>query len=93
MTDEVVLPDVGVADEEVAEKVVNEVAEVVQLDVVVDPVSTVNADAEVTTPSIEPSVRISGGFSGGPIDRLVLTEYVDHVTYRLCQGDVYVFYV
>lgn len=71
--------------------------EVVQPDVpIADEVSTTNsvhivtADIEVTTPSTGPSMHTDGAFQGGPIDRSLLTEYADHVAYRLWQEDVYI---
>ncbi|CAL5192578.1 unnamed protein product [Lathyrus oleraceus] len=60
----------------------------VQSDVAVaDSVSSATTDTEIPTYSIEPSVHTDGGFLGGPIDRSVMIEYVDHVAYRLWQGD------
>lgn len=50
---------------------------------VVNSVSYVTADTDVTTPSTESSVHTAGGFPKGSIDRSVLTKYVDHVVLRL----------
>ncbi|XP_050914695.1 uncharacterized protein LOC127129583 [Lathyrus oleraceus] len=78
-----------------ATHVVIEVAnEVVQPDVVVDEVTATNLDpsvtrdTEVTVPSMESSLHTNGTFSGRPIDWSIFTEYVDHVAYRLWQGEV-----
>lgn len=63
-----VQPDVIVADD------------VVQPDViVVDPVSSSTTNTKVMTPLTESFLPIDGGFPGGPIDRSVLIQYVDHV--------------
>lgn len=52
------------------------------------------SDAEVTTPALtEPSMNTDEEFSGGPIDRSMLIEYADQVTYRLWQREVYIFYI
>lgn len=54
-------------------------------------------DMEVTSPvktevtaytSIELYVHTDGGFPGRPSDCFVLTRYVDHVAFRLWQGEV-----
>lgn len=95
---------VGEVDEEVTEEVVVDVVagEVVvdEVDtemvhpniVVVDLISYVTTDTEVTAPSIEPFVHTDYGFSRGSIDRSMLIEYVDQMALRLWQGEVYVSY-
>lgn len=40
-----------------------------------------------THASTEPFVHTDGEFPKGPIDRLVVTEYVDHMTCRLWQRE------
>ncbi|XP_058762512.1 protein MAIN-LIKE 1-like [Vicia villosa] len=45
-------------------------------------------DTDTTTgASTKASVHIDGGFPGGPSDRSVLTGYLDHVAYRIWQGE------
>lgn len=91
VADKVVQPYVVVADEEVVEEVV---VEMVQSDVVfVDLIPSVTTDTKVTAHSTEPYVHTDGGFPRGPIDRSLLTKYVNHVAYRLWQREVHVFYV
>ncbi|XP_050896515.1 uncharacterized protein LOC127103288 [Lathyrus oleraceus] len=50
-------------------------------------VSSATTYIEVATPSTKPSVHTNGAFPGGPIDWLMLKEYVNHVAYRLRQGE------
>ncbi|CAI8588496.1 unnamed protein product [Vicia faba] len=51
---------------------------------IVDEDTATGGDIEVTTPaSIELSMPTDGEFSGGSSDRSVVTEYADHVAYRL----------
>lgn len=76
--------DPVVVEEVVYEAGLEEVARMVQPDAdIVDSVSSVTVDTEVTTPSTEPSVHIDGGFPEGSIDRPMLTEYADHMALRL----------
>ncbi|XP_058768071.1 uncharacterized protein LOC131641778 [Vicia villosa] len=45
-------------------------------------------DTDTTTSaSTEPSVHTNGAFPGGPSNKSVLTEYADHVAYRIWQGE------
>lgn len=82
VADEVVQPDAPITDV----VVVDEVA-------VTDSVSSTTTYIEVAAPSTELSVHTNGAFPGGPIDRPMLREYVNHVAYRLRQREVYIFYV
>lgn len=76
---EVVQPYAPVADEVVYQDapVGDEVTATYQ-------VPSITTDIEVTSlASTKSSMHTNGEFSGGFIDRSVLTEYVDHVVYRL----------
>lgn len=56
-------------------------------------VSSITADTEVTSTSIDPFMHTDGGFPEGPVEWSMLTDYVDHVALRIWKGEVYVFYV
>lgn len=81
-------------DDEVAYEMVQTDVPVADKVVAIDPVPSATVDKEVTTSALTAlSLHTDGEFPGGPIDQSVLTEYLDHVAYRLWQGDVYIFYV
>ncbi|CAI8601231.1 unnamed protein product [Vicia faba] len=86
--------------EELQSQTVTDPAEVAEMDMthivdeVVDEVETVDVEAtaigdtKVTTPALtKPSVHTDSEFIGEPINQSMLTEYADHVAYRLWQGE------
>lgn len=53
---------------------------------VTSPVETnVTAPHEITPTSTNPSIHMDEGFPGGPNECSILTGYMDHVAFKLCQ--------
>lgn len=76
---------VPLADEvaEIDSPIADDVAPINSVYIVDEDIATADDIKVMTLASTEQSMHANREFSGGPNDQLVLTEYDDHVEYRL----------